>query len=102
MGRLEIEPFSISNSVALSNDTTRTQMHWKFESEDGLGALAGQIVRLHFEFGGRRAASEQATEEASSLYSFWVSRSECGESSGYTAGGGPGIGGDIDTRGSCV
>eukprot|EP01043_Picozoa_sp_COSAG02_P002517 COSAG02_NODE_58_length_43613_cov_235.901572_9_plen_106_part_00 len=102
VGRLEIEPFSIANSVALSNDTTRAQMHWKLESSDGLAALAGQIVRFHFTFGGRSLAAEQAAEAPSSLYSFWVSKSECGESYGYAAGGGPGIGGDVDTRGSCI
>ena len=99
---MEIEPFSIANSVALSNDTTRAQMHWKLEPGDGLAALAGQAVRFHFTFGGRSMPSEPAAETASSLYSFWVSESECGESSGYAAGGGPGIGGDVDTRGSCV
>ena len=77
-------------------------MHWKLESNDGLVALAGQAVRFHFTFGGRSEAAEQAPATLSSLYSFWVSESECGESSGYTAGGGPGIGGDVDTRGSCV
>ena len=38
----------------------------------------------------------------SRLYSFWVASSKCGASRGFVAGGGPGIGGDTDTKGSCV
>lgn len=81
-------------------------MHWKSEPVSGLAALAGQAVQFHFTFGGKSVALESEpeleSEASSSLYSFWVSGSECGESSGYSAGGGPGIGGDVDTRGSCV
>ena len=40
--------------------------------------------------------------KVSKLYSFWVATSSCGASRGYVAGGGPGIGGDTDTKGSCV
>ena len=69
--------------------TTRAQMHWKFEPEDGLGALAGKMVRFILSLEDN-VASDQATGQRH-LYSFWVSKSECGESSGYTAGGGPGI-----------
>lgn len=39
----------------------------------------------------------------SSLFSFWVSPSTCGESLGATAGGGPGLGrGAVDTEGRCT
>ena len=70
-------------------------MNFAGEGADGLAALAGKPVRFHFTFGAAGGGS-------SSLFSFWVSNTQCGESSGYAAGGGPGIGGDTDTRGSCV
>jgi hypothetical protein len=40
--------------------------------------------------------------EVSSLFSFWVATTKCGASRGYVAGGGPGIGGDVDSKGGCV
>jgi len=85
-----ITPFTLDKSIALSNDTTRTQMHWQGESADGLAGLAGRRVKFAFEW------------DAGSLFSFWVSPSECGESLGHLVGGGPGIGGDTDAKGRCV
>ena len=89
----EIRPFTMENSVLISNDTTRTQVHWKGEDADGLAAIAGQPVQFVFDFG--------AAGHSSSLFSFWVAETTCGESRGYTAGGGPGLNGDVDSWGSC-
>jgi len=88
-----IEPFTLANSVAFSGDSTRRKMAWKGETAAGIASLAGKPVRIRFEFGGQAGTS--------SLYSFWVGGAECGASLGFMAGGGPGIGGDVDTRGSC-
>ena len=85
-----IEPFTLENSIRLSNDTTRAQMHWKGEGVAGLTNLAGQRVQFVFQW------------DDGSLYSFWVSASECGESRGHLVGGGPGIGGGVDLKGRCV
>ena len=106
-------------------DTTRAQMHWKGEGDDGLtsnvtskqsvacdawfnfdsllaiAALAGQPVQFHFTMGAAAATDTGGVGSTSSLFSYWVADTECGESSGFTAGGGPGIGGDVDTHGSC-
>ena len=85
-----IAPFTLENSVRLSNDTTRSQMHWRGEAEDGLARVAGRRLQLVFEW------------DDGSLFSFWVARSsECGESRGHLVGGGPGIGGDVDLHGRC-
>ena len=88
-----IEPFTLGNSVVFSGDSTRHKMAWKGETAAGIASLAGKAVRIRFEFGGRAGTS--------SLYSFWVGGAECGASLGFMAGGGPGIGGDVDTRGAC-
>jgi hypothetical protein len=106
----EIAPFGLGQSVAMTNDTTRAQMHWEGETaEGGLSALAGQPVRFHFTFGGGSGAAaaaagggaESGSGGESALYSFWVAGSACGASHGFVAGGGPGIPGDTDTLGSC-
>jgi hypothetical protein len=86
-----IEPFTAANCVAMTTDSTRVRVQWRGDSPDGgLDQLAGQPVQLHFSF------------SSGSLYSFWVAESSCGASGGYVAGGGPGIGGDRDTHGSCT
>ena len=84
-----IAPFTLENSLRLSNDTTRSQMHWQGESTVGLAGLAGRRVQFVFEW------------DDGSLYSFWVAASMCGESRGHLVGGGPGIGGDVDLKGMC-
>ena len=84
----EISPFTLKESVSITNDTTRTQVHWQGEGRDGLAAIAGQPVQLEFQFSG-------------SLFSFWLAKTSCGESRGYTAGGGPGLDGDVDSWGGC-
>ena len=86
-----IEPFTLQNCVAFNGDSTRVGMQWKGQSATGLAALVGKAVQILFEYGG---------EEISSLYSFWLA-TKCGESMGYAAGGGPGITGEIDTKGGC-
>ena len=88
-GGAAIAPFTLENTVRLSNDTTRSQVHWVSEAADGLASLTGRRVQLVFEW------------EDGSLYSFWISHSECGESRGHLVGGGPGIGGDLDIKGEC-
>ena len=87
-----ISPFTLANSVALSNDTTRAAMHWLGEGAAGLRPVVRRQVRFVFEFGGG--------SRTSSLFSFWVA-SSCGESRGYAAGGGPGMERGMDLRGTC-
>lgn len=58
-------------------DNTKSPIHWKEEKD--LGKLTGQTVRLKFYL------------MKGSLYSYWLSPWETGESGGYTAGGGPGL-----------
>jgi hypothetical protein len=90
-----IEPFTLANSVAFNGDSTRHKMTWKGETAVGISSLVDKPVQIRFEFGGQARTT-------SSLYSFWVGDAMCGASLGYMAGGGPGIGGDVDTRGSCL
>ena len=89
-----IAPFTLENSVPLdASNSTRSALAWRNEPSDGIAQLRGRAVRVRFRWGQRGAAS--------SLYSFWVATSKCGASRGYVAGGGPGIGGDVDLKGSC-
>lgn len=89
----QIEPFTLANSVVFSGDSTRHKMTWKGETATGIASLVGKPVQIRFEFGGQAGIS--------ALYSFWVGDAACGASLGYMAGGGPGIGGDVDVNGSC-
>ena len=92
-----IEPFTLHNSVPLvASDSTRSALVWRGAPSDGIAQLRGRSVRIVFCWG-----QPSTDEEPSSLFSFWVATSACGASRGYVAGGGPGIGGDIDTKGSC-
>ena len=88
-----VPPFTLANSIALSNDTTRAAMHWRDEGQAGLQPVAGRRVRFVFEFGGG--------QQTSALYSFWVG-THCGESRGYAAGGGPGMENGRDMHGFCT
>ena len=88
-----IAPFTLANSVPFTGDSTRTKLSWHDAPSTNIGPLAGQAVRVLFEYGG---------SGSSSLFSFWVGDAECGASMGFVAGGGPGIPGDTDTKGSCT
>lgn len=70
-----IAPFTRDQSVPFTGDRTCVRLEWKHGQD--LAALAGRPVRLRF------------TLTAGSLYAFWVSGTERGESGGYVAGGGP-------------
>ena len=91
-----IAPFTLENSVSLdASNSTRSVLAWHNEPSDGISQLRGRAVRILFRWG-------QRGDKGSSLYSFWVATSKCGASRGYVAGGGPGIGGDVDSKGSCA
>lgn len=73
-----IKRFSGDNSITLEDiDSTKQRVVWK--DEDKLESLIGKAVRFKF------------TLRGGSLYSFWLSPWETGESRGYTGGGGPGL-----------
>ena len=59
------------------------------ETSEDLGTLAGRPLRLRFEWA------------SGSLFSFWVSRTDCGESDGFAAAGGPGLPLGVDSKGHC-
>ena len=70
-----IDGFSFEDCEAFAKaDSTKTEL--KFRRGD-LAALVGRPVRFRFRL------------HCGTLYSFWVSPSERGESRGYVAGGGP-------------
>lgn len=85
-----IAPFTLAQCTGVRGDSTRAHVSWG-GAPDGLAAVAGRPVVLHFEW------------SAGSLFSFWLSESKlCGESRGYAAGGGPGMEGGRDMRGACA
>lgn len=70
-----VDGFSFDDCTAFAKaDSTKTEL--RFRGGD-LAALAGKPVRFRFRI------------HCGTLYSFWVSPSERGESRGYVAGGGP-------------
>lgn len=70
-----IDGFSFEDCEAFAKaDSTKTELRFK---RGDLAALAGRPVRFRFRI------------HCGTLYSFWVSPSERGESRGYVAGGGP-------------
>jgi hypothetical protein len=77
-----IDGFALDRSVAVTGNHTRLAMRWTGGAT--LSRLADTPVRLRFTLARAR------------LFSFWVSRSERGESHGYVAAGGPGFSGEID------
>ncbi len=79
-----IEPFTLANCKAISDDKTLVQVDWK---KKDLKALAGKPVRFRFHL------------TNGSLYSFWVSPDKSGASYGYIGAGGPGFTGPRDTVG---
>ena len=87
----EIAPFGRNTSVPFSGDSTRQLMSWATpHATHGLAPVAGRVLRLRFEF-----------EAGSSLFSFWLAETRCGESRGWVAAGGPGLDGNRDSWGGC-
>ena len=76
-----IEGFSAEDCIAVSGDGVKLPVRWK---NADLAAWKGQTVRFRFIL------------TNGSLYAFWVSRSETGESNGHLAGGGPAYHGPVD------
>lgn len=72
-----VEGYSKEECNSLTTNTTKSAIHWK--RKNNLAELSGKTIKLKFYL--RNA----------SLFSFWVSEFESGESGGYTAGGGPGL-----------
>jgi hypothetical protein len=69
--------FSKDESISSTADAAKTQVKWNGKAN--LAELKGKAIRAKF----------YVTE--GSLYSFWISPYETGESNGYTAGGGAGL-----------
>ena len=84
-----IAPFTHENCRAITADSVHQAAAWKGAAD--LSAVANKTVRLWFELTARVQ-----------LFSFWVSRSRCGESNGYVAAGEKGCTGMTDTTGSCA
>jgi len=79
-----IEGFSYDDCLPFNGNSTSTEIRWKHAN---LSQLAGKPVRFVFKM------------DRGEIYSFWVSKSEKGESNGYIGAGGPGFTGPIDTIG---
>jgi len=72
------EGFTAKDCIAIKKvDSTKIFVCWKNRKD--LSSLVGKNIRLKFYL------------TKGSLYSFWISPWETGESRGYTAGGGPGL-----------
>jgi len=80
-----IQPFTRSNCAPISANSTIREVSWKKRKD--LAALNGKKIRFKFYL------------KNGSLYSFWVTPDKDGASYGYTAAGGPGFIGNIDTEG---
>ena len=85
-----IAPFNASTTIR--KDSVRQPVTWTNDGATDLSTIAGKPVRLQFTL----------TGTGSQLFSFWVAKSKCGESSGFVAAGGKGFTGMSDTNGSCV
>ena len=83
--------YALGDATPFSGDATRTMLAWGGSNTTRIeGAAAGGPAQLRFCW------------NTGSLFSFWVSGSACGESGGFVAAGGPGLGGGMtDTRGGC-
>jgi hypothetical protein len=79
-----IKGFGFEDCLGFTGNSTAVEIRWK---NADISDLAGQAVRFKFEF------------DRGDIYSFWVSKSEAGESNGYVAAGGPGFTGPTDTVG---
>lgn len=70
-------------------DSTLASITWPYTAEN-LSSVAGRPVRLQFRM------------NLASLYSFWTSRTKCGESGGFLGAGGPGAVKGVDVAGGCA
>ena len=70
--------FSAGECNVVKTDGCKIMVSWKEHSD--LKALNGRNLKIKFQL------------DDADLYSFWISQTEDGKSSGYTAGGGPSLG----------
>ncbi|MGZ0709275.1 glycosyl hydrolase family 32 [Coraliomargarita sp. W4R53] len=80
-----IAPFSVSNCIGVSKDSTLAEVRWNGGQD--LSSLIGKEVRFKFYV------------KKGGFYSFWVSPEKTGASHGYNAAGGPGFKGGVDLEG---
>ena len=73
-----IPGFSAGECNVVKTDGCKIMVSWKEHSD--LRPLNGRNLKIRFQL------------EDADLYSFWISQTEDGKSSGYTAGGGPSLG----------
>lgn len=73
-----IPGFSAGECNVVKTDGCKIMVSWKEHSD--LRSLNGRNLKIKFQL------------EDADLYSFWISQTEDGKSSGYTAGGGPSLG----------
>lgn len=73
-----IPGFSAGECNVVKTDGCKIMVSWKERSD--LRPLNGRNLKIKFQL------------EDADLYSFWISQTEDGKSSGYTAGGGPSLG----------
>ena len=73
-----IPGFSAVECNVVKADGCKIMVSWKEYSD--LRSLNGRNLKIKFQL------------EDADLYSFWISQTEDGKSSGYTAGGGPSLG----------
>jgi hypothetical protein len=78
-----MEPFTLARCVPVATDSTRVRVSWR--NVVSLEALKGKPLRFRFHL------------KNGSLYAFWVSAAESGESNGYVAAGGPEFSGYRDS-----
>ncbi len=80
-----IPSFERESSVPVTGNATRAPLRW---TSGNLAAVAGRPLRLRFALTRGR------------LFAFWISAWPSGESRGFTAAGGPGIGCPVDLPGA--
>jgi hypothetical protein len=95
MGSLRVELLDQNNQVLdgytkddchpITIDTTKSLIRWKNHERIDLENY-GQPIKIRFHL------------KRSSIYSFWISQQESGESNGYVAAGGPGFQTSRDVR----
>ena len=73
-----IPGFSAGECNVVKTDGCKIMVSWKEHSD--IRSLNGRNLKIRFQL------------EDADLYSFWISQTEDGKSSGYTAGGGPSLG----------
>ena len=79
-------------TVPAGTDSTAYRLTWKLGSVTTIASTQGEPVRFRFTF----LNDSVSRDDVCSLYSFWVSASESGESGGYLSAGSPEYHGFID------